>query len=249
VIEAPHSVAGGALPVLALDADWIATFRDREAERLQLVARTVVPLEGVDHAEFVIFRGGDGFRDHVAIVISKPSQDEPVLTRIHSACLTGDLFGSLKCDCGDQLRGTVRHMSEMGGGIVLYLDQEGRGNGIANKIRAYGLQHVGFDTFDADEILGFGFDQRRFDFAGQMLKQLGYRSIRLMTNNPQKIEALRDAGLDVVSSLRVLARHNPHNVKYLTAKRDRAGHLLGDVAVDAEPAAPLQLPLKAVGLP
>jgi GTP cyclohydrolase II len=237
---------GRDVPLQTVDASWIASYRDTEAQRLQLVARTPVPLEGVDHAEFVVFRGGDGFRDHVAIVISKPSPAEPVLARIHSACLTGDLFGSLKCDCGDQLRGTVRHMSEMGGGIVLYLDQEGRGNGIANKIRAYGLQHMGFDTFDADEVLGFGFDQRRFDFAAQMLRLLGYGSVRLMTNNPQKIDALRNAGLEVVSSLRVFARHNPHNIKYLAAKRDRAGHLLGDVGAEAEQAPVMA---RAVGLP
>ncbi len=231
VVDAKPFTNGKALPVLSLDAEWIAKYREREASGLRLVARTVVPLEGVDHAEFVIFRGGDGFRDHVAIVISQPSPDEPVLTRIHSACLTGDLFGSLKCDCGDQLRGTVQRMSEMGGGIVLYLDQEGRGNGIANKIRAYGLQAEGFDTYEADELLGFGLDQRRFDFAAEMLKQLGFSSVMLMTNNPQKIDALRAAGLTVVSTHRVLARHNPHNVKYLAAKRDRAGHLLGDVGL------------------
>jgi GTP cyclohydrolase II len=189
-------------------------------------------LEGVDRSEFVIFRGGDGFRDQIAVIVGNPSPRLPVLARIHSACLTGDLFGSLKCDCGDQLRGTVQAMSEQGGGVVLYLDQEGRGNGIANKIRAYCLQAEGFDTYDADELLGFGQDQRRFDFAGEMLKQLGFTSIQLMTNNPHKIEALRKAGLEVVSTHRVLARPTAHNVKYLAAKRDKAGHLLGDAALD-----------------
>jgi GTP cyclohydrolase II len=123
-------------------------------------------------------------------------------------------------------------MSEQGGGIVLYLDQEGRGNGIANKIRAYDLQAQGYDTYDADGILGFGFDQRRFDFGARMLKLLGYNSIRLMTNNPEKIGALQNAGLEVVSTHRVMARHNMHNVKYLATKRDRAGHLLGEVSLD-----------------
>jgi GTP cyclohydrolase II len=123
-------------------------------------------------------------------------------------------------------------MSEQGGGIVLYLDQEGRGNGLANKMRAYRLQEEGFDTYDADELLGFGQDQRRFDFAGEMLKQLGFTSVRLMTNNPSKVAALRDAGLDVVSTHRVLARTTAHNAKYLAAKRDKAGHLLGDAALD-----------------
>ena len=161
-------------PLLAADAADIVAFRDREARTLKIVARTQVPLDGAGTCEFVVFRGGDGFRDQIAVIVGNPSPKWPVLARIHSACLTGDLFGSLKCDCGDQLRGTVRAMSEQGGGIVLYLDQEGRGNGLANKIRAYCLQEEGFDTYDADEILGFGQDQRRFDFAGEMLKQLGF---------------------------------------------------------------------------
>jgi len=145
--------------------------------------------------------------------------------RIHSACLTGDLFGSLKCDCGDQLRGTVRRMAAEGGGIILYLDQEGRGNGIANKIRAYCLQHRGYDTYDADELLGFENDHRNFDIAASMLRQLGVHEVQLMTNNPHKIKALEDAGLHVAATQRVITRTNGHNVGYLAAKRDRAGHL------------------------
>ncbi len=220
------------LPLIQLEAGSIFEFRDREARSLQIIARTSVPLEGAGLCEFVVFRGGDGFRDQIAVIVGDPPANRPVLARIHSACLTGDLFGSLKCDCGDQLRGTVRAMSDFGGGIVLYLDQEGRGNGIANKIRAYGLQEEGFDTYAADELLGFGHDQRRFDFAAEMLKQLGFFAVRLMTNNPNKIAALRDAGLEVVSTHRVLTRPTAHNVKYLAAKRDKGGHLLGDTALD-----------------
>ena len=219
-------------PILSADAQDIIAFRDREARSLKIVARTRVPLEGAGACEFVVFRGGDGFRDQIAIIVGNPSPKHPVLARIHSACLTGDLFGSLKCDCGDQLRGTVRAMSEQGGGIVLYLDQEGRGNGLANKIRAYCLQEEGFDTYDADEMLGFGQDQRRFDFAGEMLRQLGFTSVRLMTNNPRKVAALREAGLEVVSTHRVLARATAHNAKYLATKRDKGGHLLGDALLD-----------------
>ncbi len=218
--------------ILSAGAGDILDFRDREARSLKIVARTRVPLEGAGTCEFVIFRGGDGFRDQIAVIVGSPPPGRPVLVRIHSACLTGDLFGSLKCDCGDQLRGTVRAMSEQGGGIVLYLDQEGRGNGIANKMRAYCLQEEGFDTYDADELLGFGQDQRRFDFAAGMLKLLGFTSVRLMTNNPRKVAALREAGLDVVSTHRVLARQTAHNAKYLAAKRDKGGHLLGDTALD-----------------
>ncbi len=221
-----------ALPVLTVEAQDVSAFRDRKAQSLTIVGRTFVPLEGAGRSEFVVFRGGDGFRDQIAVIVGDPSPSRPVLTRLHSACLTGDLFGSLKCDCGDQLRGTVQTMSEQGGGVVIYLDQEGRGNGIANKIRAYCLQNQGFDTYDADELLGFGQDQRRFDFAAEMLRQLGFTSVRLMTNNPQKIAALRDAGLDVVSTQRVLTRPTSHNAKYLAAKRDKGGHLLGDTALD-----------------
>jgi GTP cyclohydrolase II len=233
------AVAGSAadldiLPVLSVTAQDAFMFRDREARILNIVARSFVPLDGAGRCEFVVFRGGDGFRDQVAVIVGEPSPGRPVLVRIHSACLTGDLFGSLKCDCGDQLRGTVKAMSERGGGVVLYLDQEGRGNGIANKIRAYSLQEQGFDTYDADALLGFGKDQRRFDFAAEMLKQLGFLSVRLVTNNPQKIAALRKAGLDVLSTHRALARLTAHNVKYLAAKRDKGGHLFDGAELDGK---------------
>jgi GTP cyclohydrolase II len=183
-------------------------------------------LEGAPTSEFVVFRGGEGLRDQVAIVVGKPDLSKPVSVRLHSACLTGDLFGSLKCDCGDQLRNTVRFMAEHEGGILLYLDQEGRGNGISNKIRAYKLQSQGYDTYDADEVLGFEADQRRFDFAAVMLKTLGAGKVRLMTNNPEKIAALAQAGLEVISDHRVLGRPTAENVSYLAAKRDRAGHYI-----------------------
>jgi GTP cyclohydrolase II len=239
--------ARDAFSLLAVDAEDIFGFRDREAKALKIVSRAFVPLEGAGSCEFVVFRGGDGFRDQIAILVGNPTPGKPVSVRIHSACLTGDLFGSLKCDCGEQLRGTVRAMAEQGGGAVLYLDQEGRGNGIANKIRAYRLQDQGFDTYDADELLGFGQDQRRFDFAADMLRLLGFTSVRLMTNNPLKIKALRDGGLDVLSTHRVLTRPTAHNVKYLAAKRDKAGHLLGDAGLDTfeggeHPLSPARLP-------
>jgi GTP cyclohydrolase II len=214
------------LPLLTADAEDILAFREREAQSLRIIARSFVPLDEAGPCEFVVFRGGDGFRDQIAVIVGDPASEQPVLARLHSACLTGDLFGSLKCDCGDQLRGTVKAMSEQGGGVLLYLDQEGRGNGIANKIRAYCLQEEGLDTYDADEMLGFGRDQRRFDFAAEMLSQLGFKFVRLMTNNPHKIAALRAAGLEVVSTHRVYARTTPHNAKYLAAKRDKGGHLL-----------------------
>ena len=180
-----------------------ATARPRSAISRLLVAP--VPLEGAPETEFVVFRGGEGLRDQVAVLVGGPNLLQSVAVRLHSACLTGDLFGSLKCDCGDQLRRTARWMAENGGGILLYLDHEGRGNGIANKIRAYKLQAQGYDTYEADEALGFELDERRFDFAAEMLRQLGVSRVHVLTNNPEKAAALRRAGLDVVSEHRVIA--------------------------------------------
>lgn len=201
-------------------------YRRAQARALRIASRAPVPLEGAARTEFVVFRGGEGMRDQVAVVVGAPDPAKPVLVRLHSACLTGDLFGSLKCDCGDQLRGTVQAMAAGEGGVLLYLDQEGRGNGIANKIRAYELQAEGFDTYEADEALGFGLDQRRFDFAAEMLRQLGVTKVRVMTNNPEKIAALEAAGLEVVADLRSVGRRTAENVRYLATKRDKAGHLI-----------------------
>lgn len=212
--------------LLGADAASIFEYRGRKVVDMKIVGRAPVPLEGAPETEFVIFRGGEGLRDQVAILIGKPDLSKPVSVRLHSACLTGDLFGSLKCDCGDQLRDTAKFMAQNGGGVLLYLDQEGRGNGLSNKMRAYKLQAQGFDTYDADEVLGFDHDQRGFDFAAEMLKQLGVASVRVMTNNPVKMAALRSAGLDIASDQRVLGRMNDHNVRYLASKRDRAGHII-----------------------
>jgi GTP cyclohydrolase II len=230
----PAVLVGGRRPVAAFAAadfvqlDWtfVALARSHRAAQMTIISRAPVPLDGAVKTEFVVFRGGEGLRDHVAIIVGTPDLSQPVAVRLHSACLTGDLFGSLKCDCGDQLRGTVQHMASAQGGIVLYLDQEGRGNGLANKIRAYSLQAQGYDTYDADEILGFDHDQRHFDFAALMLRQLGVDRVRLMTNNPDKITALIRSGIDVVASTRIHGRVNAHNQAYLDTKRDRAGHLM-----------------------
>lgn len=210
----------------SVDAEAVRAYRLANVRNLHLVARAPVPLEGAGETEFVVFRGGEGMRDQVAIIVGTPDLSEPVTVRLHSACLTGDLFGSLKCDCGDQLRHTVRWMSENGGGILLYLDQEGRGNGIANKMRAYQLQAQGFDTYEADEALGFEHDQRHFDFAAEMLKQLGVTRVRIMTNNPLKMAAIREAGLELVEDKRILGRPTDHNVRYLESKRDKMGHYI-----------------------
>ena len=219
-----EAVAGETL--VAAEIAAVNAYRAEQAASLTIVGRAPVPLEGAPETEFVVFRGGEGLRDQVAIIVGKPDLAAPVPVRLHSACLTGDLFGSLKCDCGDQLRETVQWMAENEGGILLYLDQEGRGNGISNKMRAYKLQSQGWDTYDADEVLGFDLDQRHFDFAATMLKQLGVASVVALTNNPQKIGAIEAAGLEVAATQRVLGRPNAHNVRYLASKRDRAGHFI-----------------------
>jgi GTP cyclohydrolase II len=217
-----------ALPsgIAKVKAAELRDYRASQVRATKIVGRAPVPLEFAAETEFVVFRGGEGLRDQVAIIVGKPDFSKPVAIRMHSACLTGDLFGSLKCDCGDQLRGTVQKMAEGDGGILLYLDQEGRGNGISNKMRAYKLQSQGWDTYDADEVLGFGLDQRRFDFAAEMLRQLGVNAVRVMTNNPEKIGALKAAGLDVVADNRAYGRSTAENVRYLASKRDRAGHFI-----------------------
>jgi GTP cyclohydrolase II len=222
----PVDAAAVDATILSVSSEAIRAFRGARAKAIRIVSRAPVPLEGAPDTEFVVFRGGEGMRDQVAIIVGKPDLASPVPVRLHSACLTGDLFGSLKCDCGDQLRDTVRRMAEGQGGILLYLDQEGRGNGIANKIRAYKLQAQGYDTYDADEMLGFDLDQRRFEFAAAMLDQLGVKNVRIITNNPLKVAALRQAGLAVVSEQRVLGRATAENVRYLASKRDRAGHFI-----------------------
>lgn len=225
-----ETVAGE--PLIEIGIAAVNGYRAEQAATLKIVGRAPVPLEGAPETEFVVFRGGEGLRDQVAIIVGKPDLSAAVPVRLHSACLTGDLFGSLKCDCGDQLRETVQWMAENEGGILLYLDQEGRGNGIANKMRAYRLQSDGLDTYEADETLGFGLDARRFDFAAAMLRQLGYEHVVLMTNNPEKIAALSRAGLQVSGVERLYGRRGADNIRYLAAKRDRAGHFLDLDALD-----------------
>jgi len=232
LIVVPLTAAARIDALAAVTVEAVSAYRKSATKTLHIVSRAPVPLEAAP-TEFVVFRGGEGLRDQVAIVVGEPDLSQPVPVRLHSACLTGDLFGSLKCDCGDQLRGTVRFMAENGGGILLYLDQEGRGNGLANKIRAYKLQSQGWDTYDADEVLGFDLDQRRFDFAAEMLNALGIKRVTLLTNNPEKIGAVKRAGIEIASHERVIGRPTAENVLYLTSKRDRAGHLIDVEALTA----------------
>jgi GTP cyclohydrolase II len=182
-----------------------------------------MPIAACDDCTLVLFREPHGDAEHVAIVVGQPDLELPVPVRMHSACLTGDLLGSLRCDCGDQLRLGIAHLAETGG-VLLYLSQEGRGTGLANKFRAYRLQDAGLDTIDADRHLGFSADERDFGPAAAMLKQLGISRIRLLTNNPHKIDFLRRAGLDVVDRVALLAPVNAFNAHYVQTKHERAGH-------------------------
>ena len=192
---------------------------------LQLLSRARVPLADALECEIAVFRDEHSLAEHVAVVIGEPDAASPVPVRLHSACLTGDLLGSLRCDCGEQLRTAVARIGALGGGVLLYLDQEGRGIGLPNKLRAYVLQDGGLDTVDADRHLGFLADERSYDVAAALLIELGYRRIRLLTNNPQKITALRDHGIEVVGRLPLVTTSNTHNERYLRAKHERAGHL------------------------
>jgi GTP cyclohydrolase II len=191
-----------------------------------LAARAPVPLEGAEDAMVYAFRPADGGKEHLAIVIGSPASETPVLTRLHSECLTGDLLGSLRCDCGDQLRGAIKAIAEAGGGVLLYLAQEGRGIGLVNKLRAYRLQDQGFDTIDANERLGFDADERVYRPAATILTALGFNRIRLLTNNPAKVDGLSACGIEVVERVPHSFPANGHNENYLRTKAARAGHLL-----------------------
>lgn len=196
------------------------------AMALVQVAGARVPLAGAEAARLIAFRPKDGGLEHFAILIGDPDRHQPVLARLHSECFTGDLIGSLKCDCGEQLRGAIKQINEAGGGVLLYLAQEGRGIGLINKLRAYGLQDQGFDTNQANERLGFAADERIFLPAARMLTLLGFNEVRLMSNNPSKVSGLEQLGVRVVERVPHQFPSNEHNWFYLNTKRDKSGHLL-----------------------
>ena len=211
-----------------LSAGDIAAFED--PARLSVQARVHLPTRAAEAAEIVAFRAPDDLREHVALVIGSQSAERVPLVRLHSECLTGDVLGSLKCDCGPQLDAALAAMAEEaaqgGWGVLLYLRQEGRGIGLINKLRAYRLQDQGFDTVDANNRLGLPTDARDFPVAARMLELLGVRRIRLMTNNPMKVDTLAGLGIEVAKRVPHALPPNPHNARYLDTKRDRTGHLL-----------------------
>jgi GTP cyclohydrolase II len=193
---------------------------------LERVAEARVPLTGAENARLVAFRPGDGGTEHLAILIGAPDPKSGVLVRLHSECFTGDVLASLRCDCGQQLQGAITTIAASGGGVLLYLAQEGRGIGLVNKLRAYQLQDAGFDTIDANEQLGFDADERVYLPAAEMLRQLGYTAVRLLTNNPDKVAALQRYGIDVVERVPHVFPANGHNERYLNTKATRSGHFL-----------------------
>jgi GTP cyclohydrolase II len=193
------------------------------APQVEVVGRASLPLEGMPATQIIVFRTADDGQEHVGLLVGAFGGNPP-LVRLHSECLTGDVFGSLKCDCGPQLREALRIIGAGGGGILLYLRQEGRGIGIANKIRAYGLQDRGLDTVEANQRLGFADDERSYDHAAAMLRALGAERIRLLTNNASKVRGLESAGVEVVERVAHHMPANPHNADYLAIKRKKSGH-------------------------
>jgi GTP cyclohydrolase II len=188
-----------------------------------IVARAKLPLDDLPPSQMVAFRDPASGEEHVALVVGAFG-GRPPLVRLHSECLTGDVFGSLKCDCGPQLKEALRILGEEGGGVLLYLRQEGRGIGLANKLRAYALQDRGLDTVDANRRLGFADDERNYGMAAAMLRALGIDRVRLLTNNPNKVSGLEHEGIEVIERVAHHMPTNPHNADYLATKRKRSGH-------------------------
>ena len=180
------------------------------------------------HGEFSIhaFQDTETGKEHIALSMGDLADGQPVLARVHSECLTGDGFGSLRCDCGPQLEAAMAKVAAAGRGVILYLRQEGRGIGLLNKIRAYHLQDQGADTVEANEQLGFAPDLREYSMCEDMLAHLGVKSVRLMTNNPRKVAALEAHGIRVVERVPLMTGRNPHNEQYLDTKQEKMGHML-----------------------
>ena len=228
----------GIMPVNAADAGQL---HHLQAVSLKRLGTAPVPLENLGTAQFHVFRSADGNDDHIAVEIGhRPSalalpmsQKAAPLVRLHSACLTGDIFHSKKCDCGPQLNAALETMTSQGHGVLLYLAQEGRNIGLTNKLRAYLLQDAGLDTVEANRALGYSDDEREYEIAAAMLQQIGIDQVRLMTNNPEKIAALERAGISVVEQVPLIVGLSPENIEYLKTKANRSGHILPDTALAA----------------
>lgn len=219
--DAAEFAAQYGLVYLDLSADGVFAH-----SALHKVSSARVPLEVSTAGRVHVFRPEDGGEEHYAIEIGQPDRGAPVLSRLHSACFTGDLLGSLKCDCGAQLKAAMAQIGAEGAGVLLYLNQEGRGIGLANKMRAYALQDQGFDTVEANHRLGFEDDERNFALGAEILRAMGFQATRLMTNNPSKVEMMQKAGLEVVERVPLQVGRNAHNTEYLDTKAAKSGHIL-----------------------
>ena len=213
--------------VLSVQGADVLGFARRTGCELEVVASASVPLADAADARLVAFRPPDGGIEHLAIVVGDPAGQEAPLVRLHSECFTGDFLGSLRCDCGEQLRQAIRRMREEGAGVLLYLAQEGRGIGLVNKLRAYALQDRGLDTLDANRALGWDADERSFLIGATMLRGLGIDRVRLLTNNPDKIASLQGFGIEVVARVAHTVAPNGTDDAYLATKRRRFGHMIG----------------------
>jgi GTP cyclohydrolase II len=221
--DRPTPSQGGVLDVSAED---VMAYPTGLATHLARVAEARIPLADAPDSRLVAFRAPDAGIEHLAILVGRPEEQEAPLARLHSECFTGDLLGSLRCDCGPQLRGALHRMGEEGHGVLLYLAQEGRGIGLVNKLRAYTLQDHGLDTLDANRALGWGADERNFLIAAAMLEALGIRAVRLLTNNPRKLESLAACGVTIAGRVPHSFEPNGVNDRYLATKAARFGHLL-----------------------
>jgi GTP cyclohydrolase II len=209
--------------IVTVEADAVARFTDDAARSLMVASEAAVPLSSGTSARFVVFRDAMG-GSPVAIIVAKPDFTKIVPVRLHSACLTGDVFGSRRCDCGDQLQLALEMLHKLGGGVILYLPQEGRDLGLANKMRTYQLQDAGLDTFDANTTLGFDDDERDYGIAARMLQMLNCTRVKLLTNNPAKLDGLMTAGIEIAGRIPLEAPINADNHRYLKAKAVRSGH-------------------------
>jgi GTP cyclohydrolase II len=231
MVAAPVRPGWASLPagadLLSVPADDLLAYPLNLAASLTKVAEVIVPLEAARDARLIAFRALDQGIEHMAILVGDPAAAQAPLVRVHSECFTGDLLGSLRCDCGPQLQGAISRMAQEGAGAVLYLAQEGRGIGLINKLRAYTLQDSGLDTVDANQALGWQADERNFHIAAAMLRELGLPRIRLLTNNPDKMLSLAACGIDIIERVPHEFAPNGVNDGYLATKARRFGHLIG----------------------